>query len=122
MTKWGKRKDGQAYPKDKSGVSMNQRHGSTKATGSKMLGVDVSKSKPCIIRGCPHLAFGNFDRCFIHLAKIQEQIEREDQNKPYEAPTCRKCFHENPDYKIVSNKGGVIKLRCVHCGAISTKD
>ena len=46
------------------------------------------------------------------------------QDRMFQAPRCKKCNHNDPEYTVVSrqpHKDG-IKLRCVYCGDISVKD
>lgn len=41
----------------------------------------------------------------------------------FQAPLCKSCFHTDPDYSSLGvNEKGIIKLKCVHCGAVSEKD
>ena len=48
----------------------------------------------------------------------------EYQDRLFQAPRCKKCSHNDPEYILASSpphKDG-IKLRCVYCGDISVKD
>ena len=41
----------------------------------------------------------------------------------FQAPLCKNCYHIHPDYSSLGvNENGIIKLKCVHCGAVSEKD
>lgn len=56
--------------------------------------------------------------------EIGEPNTLEYQDRMFQAPRCKKCHHNDPDYTVVGNpshKDG-IRLKCVYCGDISVKD
>lgn len=53
-----------------------------------------------------------------------ESNSLEYQDRMFQAPRCKKCNHNDPEYDVVSSppqKDG-IQLKCVYCGNISVKD
>jgi len=65
----------------------------------------------------------------IEWRKKWKAFEKEEDDtvkllrSSFQAPKCKNCYHEDPDYTSLGVNGdGIIKLKCVHCGAISVKD
>lgn len=56
--------------------------------------------------------------------EIGEPNSLEYQDRLFQAPRCKDCHHNDPEYTVVSSpphKDGV-KLKCNYCGKISVKD
>lgn len=57
------------------------------------------------------------------VIKMNEEPNTPEYEKnAFKAPHCKKCHHNDPDYKVVSNDENGIKLKCIYCNDISIKD
>lgn len=63
----------------------------------------------------------------IEICKKCVSIGREPNTEEYLkhifiAPRCEKCYHNDPDYIVISNDENGIKMACKWCKAESYKD